>query len=271
MSPTFTTQMFSTPQDFLEACAPALEETRAPNANFPIAPSYAAAKSDALSTTKQWWLAVSSPSPCLAGKIALFTFTVVGTLPGCLASSLDPKTLTPEYIKTAMEALVSAANEAELPASRLTSVCGPSALGLPFADAWGSAHNLKPLEKPIVVVYHSYVTKDTLRPPLRLTPNNVTTGKVRMDELDVAGNMLVRFGANPLRPWSLEGAKEFAAAKIEEEALYGARVDGELKAIATVTRPTPSVKAIEKVSTVENSRGKGLAEIVTRQAVNGLV
>jgi hypothetical protein len=268
MSPTFTIQTFSTAQEFLDTCTPALEETRATNANFPIAPSYtAAANSDASSKTKQWWLAVSSPSPCDAGKIALFTFTILGTLPGGLASSLDPKTLSPEYINSAMQALVSAANAAELPVQRLHSISGPRALAEPFVDAWAGAHDLNPLSTPLMYSYHTFVTKDTLRPPVRPSVDNVTSGKVRTDELDIAGDMLVRFSADYPRPWSLEFAKEYAATKIEEEALYAARVDGQLKALATITRPTPSVKALAQVFTDENTRGKGLAEVVTREAV----
>jgi hypothetical protein len=102
---------------------------------------------------------------------------------------------------------------------------------------------------------------------VRPSVDNVTSGKVRTDELDTAGDMLVRFSADYPRPWSLEFAKEYAATKIKEEALYAARVDGQLKALATITRPTPSVKALAQVFTDENTRGKGLAEVATREAV----
>jgi hypothetical protein len=257
MSPTFTTQTYATAQEFLDACAPALEETRATNANLPISTSYVAAKSDTPSTTKEWWISVSSPSPSDPAKTALFTLTVLGTFPGGIASSVDPKSLTPEFIKAAMQALVSAADAEELPVPRLSSVTAPRALAEPFSDAWASAHNLKPLEKPLVTFYHALATKDTLRPPVRPKLDNVTTGKVRMDELDIAGEMLVRFSYELPRQWSLESAKKFAAAKIEEGALYAARVDGELKSIAALTRPTPGVKAIAQVFTDENTRGKG--------------
>jgi hypothetical protein len=63
-----------------------------------------------------------------------------------------------------MKAMAHTANDANLSVSRLTSTCGPAALGNAFADAWAEAHQIMRQENPIVHIYHSFVTKDTLRP-----------------------------------------------------------------------------------------------------------
>jgi hypothetical protein len=270
MLPPFTSQSFSSAQEFLDACAPALEKTRAAIANMPIAPSYAAAKAGNNPTTpKQWWIAVSAPHE---GGTALFTLTVLGTFPGGLASSVDPKILESEYLNAAMDTLAGAAKAADLPVSRMISTSGPRLLAEAFAEAWGAANGLKPKQEPLMRMNLAVLTKDTLQPPVRLKPDNVTLDMVGMGDLEAASQMLVNYSRDALpRRWTLESAKEMARAKIEEGAFFGARINGELKAFAMMTRPMPTVKAIAQVFTDADARGQGLADLVTREAVNRCV
>jgi hypothetical protein len=266
MLPTFTTQTFSTAQEYLDACAPALEETRATSANLHIASAYTAAKAGPNpDDPRQWWLAVSAPSN--AGN-ALFTLTVLGTLPGGLCSSVDPKRLGTDYVKAAMQALADLAQAEGLLVSRLFSVCAPRALAAPFVDAWAAMHNLTPRAEPVMHMYHSRVTKNTLRPPIRPKVSDVRINMATMDDLDAVADMLVLFSHELPSSWDIDHAKKFAAWKIEEGVLFTARVSGELKAIAATARPTPGVKAVSQVFTDPACRGKGLAELITREVVD---
>jgi hypothetical protein len=268
MPPAFTIQTFASAQEFLDACAPVLEETRAANANMPIASSYVAANAGVSPTaSKNWWIAASAPYN--TGS-ALFVFTLVGPFAG-LAASVDPKLLDTEYIDAAMHAIAHAAKAADLPVARMVSINGPRPLSSSFNEAWGAANGLKPKQEPVLLMNLAVLTKETLQPPVRAKPDNVTLDMVGMDDLETAGRMLVSYSEALPRCWTLENAKKMAHAKIEEGAFFAARVDGELKAFAMTTRPMPTVKAIAQVFTDEDARGKGLADLITREAVNRLV
>jgi hypothetical protein len=265
---TFTAQTFSTAREFIDACAAPLLETRPTHANLALATSYDIAKEEASSTssdTKHWWLAVSPTSHDSTPKL-LFTLAVLKTYPGVLACSVDPKSLSSEVIDGAMQALVSAANAASLPPTRLSSINGPKALGDPFADNWAASHNLTRMQKPIMHIYHSFVSTGTLRPAVRPKVANVTLGKVTIEELDVAGDMLVKFTLGKPHEWDFAAARRVAEGIINSGGMFGVWVDGNLKGYVAVTRPTPGVKAISQVFTYEDARGKGLAELVVREA-----
>jgi predicted GNAT family acetyltransferase len=267
MTPTFTPQAFSTAQAFLDACAPALLATRPAPANLAVASSYPIAAEEATSgpsPIKQWWLSVTSNADDASSSV-LFAFVVLKTYPGVLACSADPKSLSEDTLRAAMQAMVEAAKSAELPHTRLTSVIGPKVLSAPFASAWAASHNLTVKEKPLMHMYQSTVTKSLLRPPVRPKLDNVTVGRITMDDLDIATDMLVTFTQATAHAWGRDFARTMAEQNIKDGTLFGAHVDGKLKAIAAFMRPTPGVKAISQVYTAEDARGQGLAELVVRE------
>jgi GNAT superfamily N-acetyltransferase len=265
----FTSRRYKTAKEFIDNCAPSLIKTRPTHANLALASSYAAAKSDTPSTVEEWWISLSpeSSSQSVHSADVLFTFTAMATWPGVLACSVDPKDLPAEYLKDAMKAMVHTANDANLSASRLTSICGPAALGNPFADAWAEAHQIMRKAKPIMHIYHSFVTKDTLRPAVQPKVDGVELGHVTEMEMESAAVLIVDFTRNSPHPISLENARKSMGKHVQGGELYRALVDGKMKAYVFITRPTPGVKAIAHVYTAPDARGKGLAEALVRHTV----
>jgi hypothetical protein len=196
MSPTFTSQRFSTAQEFLDECAPALLATRSTQANLALSSSYSIAGesiASSLPENPQWWLAVSlnDPSEESVTPLPLFAIIIVKTYPGVFACSNDPKSLSEKVIRGAMLGLIQAA--VDIPISWLSSIFGPKALSVLFAGLWASSRNLQPVEKPLLHAYQTFLTKESLRPPVRPGSENITVGRVPMDEINVAADMFVKF------------------------------------------------------------------------------
>jgi hypothetical protein len=277
MSFNFQVTKHVTARSYLDACEAALLETRPTQSNLAIlsARYMVAAES-----------ATTDPAPAPANKAFLYTITldqatlpspssefpIVLTLthvypyPAALGSSVDPSIISPGIINGAMKAFADALVSDGLSATRLPSATGPRLLADAFANAWATLHNLEHRDEPILHMYNTYVTKETLRPPVRPnTDNSIILGKVKMEELDVAANLLLKFYIEVLpRNHSIEAATGAAKRYISAGEMIGIWVNGALKGVSVLARPTPGVMAVGHVFTDPETRGKGLAELVVR-------
>jgi hypothetical protein len=265
----FVSRRYKTAKEYIDNCAPSLIKTRPTQANLALASPYASIKTPTPSDIEEWWISLSpdSTSQSVHDADVLFTFTVMGTWPGVLACSVDPKDLPVEYLKDAMRAMVHAAREANLSASRLYSICAPTSLGNPFADVWAEVHKLTRKTTPIMHMHHSFVTKETLRPAVRPKVDGVDLGSVTEEEIGTAAALIADFTRDSPHPTSLETALKSVERYVKDGEIYRALVDGHMKAYVVITRWSPGVKAIANVYTSPDTRGKGLAEALVRYTV----
>jgi ribosomal protein S18 acetylase RimI-like enzyme len=217
---------------------------------------------------------VSAPSPESNGSPPsdpLFILSLLSPWPGVLGSSVEPHELDRAILLDAISTLVNAAIGAGVTPQRLTSIIGPKVLVDPFMDAWDTAASVKRSPKPVLHMYLAHVERATLRPPTRASPADVTLGQCTLEDLDVVAVMCERFAATTPHPLDTRVAFAHAKMILEAKQLYGARINGQLRCIVCVTRPTPGNMAISKVWTEPEARGKGLAEALVRYAVERCV
>ncbi|KZT64086.1 acyl-CoA N-acyltransferase [Daedalea quercina L-15889] len=274
MSKHLVVYRFRSASAFLDACESALLETRSISANFALTTTYAVAKqhsnSELPASEHDYWFSAFLAGSDWAHNVApVIALALVGGHAGRLASSIDTKDIPPPHIAHAVHQLVQAAKEENVPGSRIFGVIGPKALCEPFADAWGSAYGLQP--RLVMDFSLTHVTQSTLRPPTCALGANVTLGLCTPADLDVAAAMCER-ATHPMDepvPPPLDAASAFSHAKslIEGGHLYGARIDGILRSLVSITRETPGVRAVSKVYTDSKARGQGLAEALVQYAI----
>ncbi|KAH9917705.1 uncharacterized protein B0H18DRAFT_1033474 [Fomitopsis serialis] len=265
MGVNFTVQALRSASDFLVACAPALIATRSISANFALTTTYALAERpaelDVSAVTEDLWFSARSAGDDDPSDHA-----------GRLASSVDPRTLPTSHIDAAMRQLVQAAEDANVPGTRIFGVIGPKALCEPFASVWGSVYGLRP--KLVMDFALAHVTRSTLRRPIRSLAPNVKFDICSPADLDVAAAMC-ECATHPMDepvPPPLDAAAARAHAKklIDGRCLYGARVDGALRSLVSITRETPGVRAVSKAYTDPEVRGQGIAEALVRYALESV-
>jgi hypothetical protein len=270
-------QVVHSAQTVMDNFAPALTRTRAAAANLALAGAAAVVKAlpaEPSPTHTNLWIAVSPAPPAptasedqAAPSELLFLLSVVGPFPGVLSCSEDPLALDPSLLMDSAHALVDAARGAGVTPQRLTAVVGPVKLLDSFMSAWGAAHGLVRAAKPLMHFYLAHVEPETLRPPTRPAPADVEVGLCTAADVDVAEVMCERFTALTAHPLDAVAARRHAQALVDSHSLFGACVGGELRCIVAVMRPTPGVKAVSKVWSDPEARGRGLAELVVRHAV----
>ncbi|KAH9840551.1 uncharacterized protein C8Q71DRAFT_412599 [Rhodofomes roseus] len=274
MGADFAIRTYRSANDFLVACAPALVATRSISANFALTTTYALEEhrnEQGMSGSGDdfWISAILCCDDCPHDARPLFALAIIGNHAGRLASSVDLKGLPPARVSDAMHQLFLAAREANVAGTRIFGIMGPKALCEPFADAWGSAYGLRP--KLIMDFALTHVTRTTLRPSTLSLASNVTLGLCSPADLGVAAAMSER-ATHPMDepvPPPLDAAAAYVHAKklIDGRHLYGARVDGVLRSIVSITRETPGVRAVSKAYTDPLVRGLGLAEALVRYAL----
>jgi hypothetical protein len=280
MSSAYTVVKHDRAQSFLQACEAALLRTRPTQANVTLTNAKHVAATEATLTP-------STPSASVNTKPLLYTITIDHPIllqsssdafplvfalsrsnaqSAVLASSASPSELTPEVVKGTMNAFVGACLSDGLSGTQLLSTFGPRALVDAFAHAWVEANKLTLKDNPLMHMYNTYVTKETLRPSVRpQVDSNVTLRKVKIEELEVAAELLLQFYFETGRcTHTLEIAMSAAKQFIDDEEMFGVWVNGALKGFSVATRPTPGVMAIAHVYTDPDTRGKGLAEIIVR-------
>lgn len=277
MTSEWTVKTWHTAGTFLDACGQELMKRRSISANFALTTSFelvsqqdSGQKDEVRVDSRDIWLSASTTNADRPhDTVPVYAIAIVGKHAGRLASSIDPVELPPSQVADAMRLLVDAVNDAGVPGSRIFGVIGPKALCVPFADAWAATYGLQP--KPVIDFAIAHVTRATLRPSSRALPENVTLGLCTLADLDVAAEMCER-ATHPMDepvPPPLDAAAARAHAKklIEGKHLYGAWVDGVLRTLVSITRETPLVRAVSKVYTAPEARGRGLAEDLVRFAI----
>jgi hypothetical protein len=277
MSHTFQVIKHDTARSYLDVCEAALLKTRPTQANLPILSARQMAVAESTTTTpaaatdnKAFFYTITLRQAALRSSSddspIVLTLAHVYPYPAVLGSSLDPSIFSPDIIKGALKAFADALVSDGLSATRLPCTTGPRLLVDAFADAWAKMHNLEHRDKPILHMYNTYVTKETLRPPVRPnTDNSISLGKIKMEELNIAANLLLKFFIEALpRNHNIEAATGAAKRYISAGEMFGIWVNGALKGLSVLTRPTPGVMAVAHVFTDPETRGKGLAELVVR-------
>jgi hypothetical protein len=256
----FTPHAFIEAGAFLSSCAPHLLATRDVSANLAIASAYTLADKPKDTNDKSVWFGVSS-SPTINETKELVTLSVAGTWPCVLASSVSPSVID---TTSAMEALVKALDDHNVPTRRVSTVVGPRALADPFVKAWSAARDIQRKEKPLMHFYLTYVTPELLKPAIR---ESVSGLEVRLGvEADAAaaGPIIHKFTALGSHPLTEEAALASVKNEIAGGGLYVASLDGTLVGVTCAIRSSPGVRAISRVYTQENVRGKGIAEAMVR-------
>lgn len=264
MSTTYSAQIYKSPQKFLDACGSSLLATRDAPANLPLASTFRlASERPGQDSDDSTWISLTMTRK--DGSSALFAITAVGVYPCVLASSVDPAQLELAERVEAMGKLATELRTAGLLPTRVSALVGPRVLAEPFADAWAELNGIGRKEQPLLHMFLSFVTPDTLR-PFTKEISGVVVGPAQESNVDELGRMFEAFTAGRSHPMSKEAARGYAATLVQSGQLVSGLVNGRLAGLTTATRPSPGVRAISTVWTDEFARGKGLAEAMVREA-----
>jgi hypothetical protein len=275
MSITFNVIRHSMARSYLDACEAALLKTRPTQANLSIlsARYIAASEIDSSDPTseserKHFFYTITLDQASPDGGSIILAFAQTHPFPAVLGTSVDPSIIPQDVIKGAMKAFVDACILDGLSVAHLQSTVGPKAFAESFAHAWAVAYHLEQKKEPILHMYNTYVTKDTLRPSVRPKLNNrITLGKVQIEELNAAAVLVHQYNLEEQpRNHTIEASTTSAKGYIDAGEMFGIWDGGELRGFAVLTRPTPGVKAFAYVYTAPKMRGQGLAEAVVRYA-----
>jgi hypothetical protein len=264
-------QIYRSAPDFLDACASVLMATRTVSANLPLSSAFALRDGAIPPSPSDLWLAARMKSDDALNGEATIVLTLVNVFPGVLASSTDPALLSPTIVADAMAEIVRTLDSEAVAVDRVYSVAGPAALSNAFAGAWEAAHGVQRRPDPLMHMYLSYVTRETLRPPTRAPPPGTEVGSLGLEDLEVAAKMNQRFGETTPHRLDDAAALEQTRGLIGRGEMFGVRVAGALRAIAIAKISMPGVRSVGKVWTDEDVRGRGLAEVVVREACKGQV
>ncbi|KAG1864725.1 hypothetical protein DFJ58DRAFT_867114 [Suillus subalutaceus] len=226
-------------------------------------------------STEQLWLVYSKPGTSEIQFVLSCTEGPLGKYPLYIIPTVPAQDLTPELLKSSMEALCSALlSESGLTRARVFSVFSIEKVTEAFVREWEEVAKINRIEEPYYSAIFSVCTASTLvrqqRPP-RPSGDVVLEPRLAAEQdVDQVALLCCDFAATS-PPFILtdEKAREEARLLIANRQLWVLEMqkrngNPEIATIVAVTRKSEGVATITKVYTPEKWRGNGGAERLVR-------
>ncbi|KAG1783534.1 hypothetical protein EV702DRAFT_1040092 [Suillus placidus] len=225
--------------------------------------------------TGQLWLVYSKPGTSEIQFILSCTEGLLDKYPLFIVPTIPIADLTPELLKTSMEALCNALlNEPGFKRERVFSIFSVEEVTEAFVLAWEKLAKIDRFEDPYYDAIFSVCTKSTLVPQQRAArPSEDVVLEprpaVEQDAEQIAVLCLDFAATSPPFILTIEKAREEARLLIANKQVWVLEIQKpngkpEIATIVAVTRKSDGVATITKVYTPEKWRGKGCAERLVR-------